>query len=74
MAKQLPLSCPGHTRPVVHLGFSNITVSGGYFLITACKGKVLFVSHCAFITFTTFRATIDETVVLLSCCQLCLQL
>ena len=40
MAKQLPLSCPGHTRPVVHLAFSNVTASGGYFLITACKGDV----------------------------------
>ena len=43
MAKQLPLTCPGHTRPVVHLAFSNITASGGYFLITACKGDVQYV-------------------------------
>ncbi|XP_065909185.1 serine-threonine kinase receptor-associated protein-like [Dysidea avara] len=43
MAKQLPLTCPGHTRPVVHLGFSNITANGGYFLITACKdGKPMY--------------------------------
>lgn len=43
MAKQLPLTCPGHTRPVVHLAFSNITASGGYFLITACKdGKPMY--------------------------------
>lgn len=38
MARQTPLSCPGHTRPVVHLHYSNITENGFYF-ITASKGK-----------------------------------
>lgn len=37
--KQIPLTCSGHTRPVVHLDFSDITDSG-YFLISACKGKL----------------------------------
>lgn len=32
------LVCPGHTRPVVHLDFSDNTDSG-YYLISACKGK-----------------------------------
>lgn len=36
--KQTPLTCSGHTRPVVHLGFSEVTESG-YFLISACKGN-----------------------------------
>lgn len=36
--KQTPLTCSGHTRPVVHLDFSDITESGPYFLISACKG------------------------------------
>lgn len=36
--KQVPLTCGGHTRPVVHLDFSDIT-KDGYFLISACKGK-----------------------------------
>lgn len=36
--KQVPLTCGGHTRPVVHLDFSDITTDG-YFLISACKGK-----------------------------------
>ncbi|CAG0886274.1 unnamed protein product [Cyprideis torosa] len=34
--KQVPLTCSGHTRPVVHLAFSDITEKG-YFLISACK-------------------------------------
>merc|ERR1711890_73478 len=35
-AKQAPLTCPGHTRPVVDLAFSEIT-EHGFFLISACK-------------------------------------
>uniref|UniRef100_A0A2M4APQ3 Serine-threonine kinase receptor-associated protein n=1 Tax=Anopheles triannulatus TaxID=58253 RepID=A0A2M4APQ3_9DIPT len=34
--KQIPLTCSGHTRPVVHLDFSGLT-DCGYFLISACK-------------------------------------
>ncbi|XP_002732021.1 serine-threonine kinase receptor-associated protein-like [Saccoglossus kowalevskii] len=34
--KQTPLSCSGHTRPVVDLSFSQVTPYG-YFLISACK-------------------------------------
>jgi len=34
--KQTPLTCSGHTRPVVHLAFSKIT-SKGFYLISACK-------------------------------------
>lgn len=34
--KQIPLTCSGHTRPVVHLDFSDI-IECGYFLISACK-------------------------------------
>jgi len=37
--KQTPLTCNGHTRPVVHLSFSAITPSG-YYLISACKGNL----------------------------------
>lgn len=36
--RQTPLTCSGHTRPVVHLDFSDITECG-YFLISACKGN-----------------------------------
>lgn len=35
--RQTPLTCSGHTRPVVHLAFSDVTGSG-YYLISACKG------------------------------------
>ncbi|XP_011700896.1 PREDICTED: serine-threonine kinase receptor-associated protein isoform X1 [Wasmannia auropunctata] len=34
--RQTPLTCSGHTRPVVHLAFSDVTESG-YYLISACK-------------------------------------
>uniref|UniRef100_A0A1B6E8F8 Serine-threonine kinase receptor-associated protein n=1 Tax=Clastoptera arizonana TaxID=38151 RepID=A0A1B6E8F8_9HEMI len=34
--RQTPLTCSGHTRPVVNLAFSDIT-DCGYFLISACK-------------------------------------
>nr|CAH7746744.1 unnamed protein product [Callosobruchus chinensis] len=34
--RQTPLTCSGHTRPVVHLDFSDVTNSG-YYLISACK-------------------------------------
>lgn len=34
--RQTPLTCSGHTRPVVHLSFSDIT-EYGYFMISACK-------------------------------------
>lgn len=36
MAKQTPLTCSGHTRPVVDLAYSRITPDG-FFLISACK-------------------------------------
>lgn len=38
--RQTPLTCSGHTRPVVHLAFSDVTESG-YYVISACKGKYL---------------------------------
>jgi serine-threonine kinase receptor-associated protein len=34
--RQVPLSCPGHTRPVVHLKYSEVTPKGS-FIISACK-------------------------------------
>uniref|UniRef100_A0A6A7G250 Serine-threonine kinase receptor-associated protein n=2 Tax=Hirondellea gigas TaxID=1518452 RepID=A0A6A7G250_9CRUS len=34
--RQTPLTCSGHTRPVVHLAFSQLCTDG-YFLISACK-------------------------------------
>lgn len=37
--RQTPLTCHGHTRPVVRLHFSDVTDSG-YFVISACKGIV----------------------------------
>ncbi|KAH9633327.1 hypothetical protein HF086_004041 [Spodoptera exigua] len=38
--KQVPLTCGGHTRPVVHLDFSDVT-KDGYYLISACKAARL---------------------------------
>jgi hypothetical protein len=36
--RQIPITCSGHTRPVVDLRFSGITPYG-YFIISACKGS-----------------------------------
>ena len=36
--RQTPLTCSGHTRPVVFLAFSSINEGGHYFSISACKG------------------------------------
>lgn len=33
----IPLTCSGHTRPVVDIQFSSITPEGKYFLVSACK-------------------------------------
>lgn len=43
MSKPIPLTCAGHTRPVVDLAFSGLT-DDGYFMISACKGTYLIVS------------------------------
>ena len=36
--RQIPITCSGHTRPVVGLKFSDITPTS-YYLISACKGN-----------------------------------
>ncbi|CAG0880441.1 unnamed protein product [Darwinula stevensoni] len=36
--RQTPLTCSGHTRPVVQLCFSDVT-ENGYYLISACKAS-----------------------------------
>ena len=40
--RQTPLTCSGHTRPVVFLSFSefNPEDEANYYSISACKGKV----------------------------------
>jgi len=35
--RQTPLTCSGHTRPVVFLAFSSINSEGHYYSISACK-------------------------------------
>ncbi|KAH7939618.1 hypothetical protein HPB52_015045 [Rhipicephalus sanguineus] len=35
--RQTPLTCSGHTRPVVDLCFSKLSSTGAYYLISACK-------------------------------------
>ena len=39
--RQTPLTCSGHTRPVVFLAFSeyNPNDAANYYCISACKGK-----------------------------------
>jgi serine-threonine kinase receptor-associated protein len=33
----VPLTCSGHTRPVVHLEFSDLQDDGTYTLLSSCK-------------------------------------
>ena len=35
----VPLTCHGHSRPVTHISFGHI-VDDGYYLVSACKGKL----------------------------------
>ncbi|KAJ1983326.1 hypothetical protein H4R34_001349 [Dimargaris verticillata] len=37
LTRQIPLTCSGHTRPVVQLQFSTLMHNSGYLLISACK-------------------------------------
>lgn len=41
--RQTPLTCSGHTRPVVFLAFSefNSNDAANYYCISACKGNIL---------------------------------
>ena len=39
-AKRVPLSCVGHTRPVLQLAYSGVTPDG-IFLASASKGQLL---------------------------------
>lgn len=39
--KQAPLSCPGHTRPVVDISFSGETEAGSFFISAAKDGKAI---------------------------------
>ena len=42
--RQTPLTCSGHTRPVVFLAFSEVNNDGIYFSISACKdGNRIFI-------------------------------
>lgn len=36
----IPLTCSGHTRPVVDIQFSDTTPQGKFYLISACKGMM----------------------------------
>jgi hypothetical protein len=45
--RQIPITCSGHTRPVVDLRFSDVTPYS-YFLISACKGMPLLFSALNF--------------------------
>ena len=60
MAKQIPLTCSGHTRPVVDLAFSRLT-DDGYFMISACKGEFM-ISEV--VTVSVFRKVFFSLIVL----------
>lgn len=69
----VPLTCHGHSRPVVHLSFSGnaAAVSGNagsgeddYYMISACKGMQA-------IIFNTPKLIMPQTIIL--CCEMVLQ-
>lgn len=35
--QSVPLTCSGHTRPVVHLEFSDLQEDGTYTMLSSCK-------------------------------------
>ncbi|CAO1619850.1 unnamed protein product [Sympodiomycopsis kandeliae] len=37
LPKSVPLTCSGHTRPVVHLEYSDLQEDGSYTLLSSCK-------------------------------------
>lgn len=39
IAKVVPLTCHGHSRPVTHLSFSSTVEDEQYYFISSCKGK-----------------------------------
>ncbi len=43
LLRQTPLTCSGHTRPVVFLAFSEINPEEdvAYYCISACKGEII---------------------------------
>lgn len=40
----VPLTCHGHSRPVPHISFSPLEKDDSYYLISACKGKTIFLA------------------------------
>ncbi len=46
----VPLTCHGHSRPVPHIGFSNLEKEETYYLISACKGKRLALCYFSLLT------------------------
>lgn len=63
--RQTPLTCSGHTRPVVHLSFSDITESG-YYLISACKGNVkhfpVQIDSCSCLTLSWYLFLLNHSI------------
>ena len=49
--RQTALTCRGHTRPVTHLAFSELTPDG-YFLASACKGQLHIILYIVLWFFT----------------------
>jgi serine-threonine kinase receptor-associated protein len=37
-SRQIPLTCSGHSRPVVQIQMSPFVENNKYYLISACKG------------------------------------
>ena len=76
--RQTPLTCSGHTRPVVFLAFSefNSNDAANYYCISACKGNILIyfklmMNHnfCPCISFFKLRLKADSFQMENQCCD-----
>jgi hypothetical protein len=59
LAKIVPLTCHGHSRPVTHLNFSSSMREDEFYIISACKGIDLLLRGY-------FLANIPKTIILCS--------
>ena len=70
--RQTPLTCSGHTRPVVFLAFSefNSNDAANYYCISACKGNFLHHNHIKcyleFILKICFRYNLSYNVIFIA--------
>lgn len=61
--RAIPLTCSGHTRPVVDLQFSRVMSDGSYYMISACKGIVFFMTLLPFFVCVALSIHMDQDLI-----------